>query len=279
MLLPHLAKRDDVELAAVATRTSLSAANAQRKFGFMHADGDHAAVLDDPSIDAVFVVTRHRSHAGLVCEALRAGKAVFVEKPLAIDRDELQEVVETVAETGNDRLAVGFNRRFAPLLNALRAEVDSVESARMLRYLVNAGTLDAGSWYLDADAEGTRFTGEGGHFIDTCSWWLGATPARVQAAACAGRPDDVQVTLEYDDGSVAAVTYTTAGARRFPKETFEAVAGGTVARLDNFTRASVWNANQRKRLRPAITPDKGQAAQVAAFVDAVREGVAAADPV
>jgi predicted dehydrogenase/threonine dehydrogenase-like Zn-dependent dehydrogenase len=269
MLLPHLIKRDDVELAAVATRTSLSAANAQRKFGFAEAHGDHRAVLADPSIDAVFVVTRHRSHAGLVCEALRAGKAVFVEKPLAITLKQLQEVVESVDETGNDRLAVGFNRRFAPLLSALRAEVGSIGPGGMLRYLVNAGTLDAGSWYLDADAEGTRFAGEGGHFIDTCSWWLGATPVRVQAVS-AGRPDDVQVTLEYDDGSVAAVTYTTSGARRFPKETFEAVAGGTVARLDNFMRASVWNGTQRKRLRPAITPNKGQAAQVGAFIDSVR---------
>ena len=221
MLLPHLGSRDDVHLAAVATRTALSAANAQRKFGFEEAYGDHRAVLDDPTIDAVFLVTRHRSHAQLVCEALRAGKAVFVEKPLAITPDQLREVIETVAETGNDRLAVGFNRRFAPLLNALRAEVGPVGSGGMLRYLVNAGTLDAGSWYLDTDSEGTRFVGEGGHFIDTCSWWLGATPVRVHAVTAAGRPDDIHVTLEYDDGSVAALTYTSAGARRFPKETFE----------------------------------------------------------
>jgi predicted dehydrogenase len=140
----------------------------------------------------------------------------------------------------------------------------------MVRYTVNAGTLERGSWYLDADAEGTRFAGEGGHFIDTCSWWLGAEPVRIHAVAPAGRRDDVQTTVEYDDGSIAAITYSTDGPSRFPKETFEVIAEGRVARLENFVRASFWTARHRKRLRPAIAPDKGQGAEVAAFVDAVR---------
>jgi predicted dehydrogenase/threonine dehydrogenase-like Zn-dependent dehydrogenase len=270
MLLPHLAKRADVELRAVATRTSLSSANAQRKFGFEHAFGDHAEMLRDDGIDAVFVVTRHNSHAQLVCEALRAGKAVFVEKPLALTDEQLDRIVETVAETGNDRLMVGFNRRFAPMLGELRNRFGPRKQPAMVRYTVNAGTLERGSWYLDADAEGTRFVGEGGHFIDTCSWWLGAEPVRVHAVSSAGRSDDVQTTMEYDDGSIAAITYSTAGPRRFPKETFEVIADGRVARLENFMRASLWTERHRKRLRPAIAPDKGQGAEVAAFVDAVR---------
>ncbi len=117
MLLPHLAGRADVELAHVVTTTSLSAANAQRRFGFQAASTDVDGLLSDDTISAVFVVTRHHTHADLVCRALAAGKATFVEKPLALDEDELDRIVEVVRTTGNDRLMVGFNRRFAPMLD------------------------------------------------------------------------------------------------------------------------------------------------------------------
>jgi threonine dehydrogenase-like Zn-dependent dehydrogenase len=116
MLLPHLARLDTARLVHVATNRSLSAANAQRKFGFTTASTSADDVLGDESLDAIFVVTRHATHAGLVCRALETGKAVFVEKPLALTHDELTMITETVARTGNGRLMVGFNRRFAPLL-------------------------------------------------------------------------------------------------------------------------------------------------------------------
>jgi len=121
MLLPHLKQRPDVELIEVATTTALSAANARAKFGFARVSTDFQRVLVDPEINAVLIATRHDSHARIVCEALRAGKAVFVEKPLAVTAEQLAAVRDTIAETGNDRLMVGFNRRFAPALTGLRA--------------------------------------------------------------------------------------------------------------------------------------------------------------
>ncbi len=120
MLLPHIADRPDVELAKVATRRSLSAVNAQRKFSFTDAGTSTESVLRDESINTVFVVTRHSSHAALTCEALEAGKTVFVEKPLALTYQELDTILATIEATGNDRLMVGFNRRFAPMLQELR---------------------------------------------------------------------------------------------------------------------------------------------------------------
>ena len=120
MLLPHIAGRTGTELARVATRRSLSAVNAKRRFSFTDAGTDTDAVLHDDSIDVVFIVTRHSSHASLTCEALRAGKTVFVEKPLALTYEELDKILETVDATGNDRLMVGFNRRFAPMLQNMR---------------------------------------------------------------------------------------------------------------------------------------------------------------
>ena len=143
-------------------------------------DGCHRGA-DDDSLDVVFVVTRHSSHAELACRALEAGKAVFVEKPLALTTEELDRILDTVDATGNDRLMVGFNRRFAPLLADLKDRFGDPGGSYSLRYLVNAGQLDSTSWYLDAGKEGTRFVGEGGHFIDTLSWWLNSAPTEVYA--------------------------------------------------------------------------------------------------
>ena len=129
----------------------------------------------------IFIVTRHHSHADMVCRALETGKAVFVEKPLALTRDEIDRVVEVIANTGNDRLMVGFNRRFAPLLTQMRSQFGPAGSSSVTRYLVNAGPLAADSWYGNDALEGSRFTGEGGHFIDTLSWWAGSLPEEVYA--------------------------------------------------------------------------------------------------
>ncbi|MET8163543.1 bi-domain-containing oxidoreductase [Streptomyces sp. NPDC005329] len=271
MLLPHLAQREGVELSAVVTTTALSAANAQRKFGFAQATTDLDAVLGDKSIDAVFVATRHSSHAELTRKALLTGKTVFVEKPLALTEDELADVLAAVEESGNDRLQVGFNRRFAPLLQEARTRFGARTGPASLRYLVNAGKLQHGSWYLQQGAEGSRFAGEGGHFIDTASWLLEADPVSVYATAAPGN-EDLQVVLRYPDGSTAAISYVTTGAPGFPKETLDLVADGKVLRLDDFVRASVYGRKKWVSSRLPKARDKGQNAELAAFVKAVRTG-------
>ena len=141
MLLPNLARLGQAYLAHVATTRSLSAVNAQRRFGFTKASTDADAVFEDESLDAIFIVTRHHSHAAMVCRALETGKAVFVEKPLALTRDEVDRVVEAIAATGNDRLMVGFNRRFAPMLTQMRSQFGAAGGGAVMRYLVNAGPL------------------------------------------------------------------------------------------------------------------------------------------
>ncbi|MGW2116590.1 bi-domain-containing oxidoreductase [Streptomyces zhihengii] len=271
MLLPHLARRDGVELAAVVTTTALSAANARRKFGFAEATTDLDTVLGDEGIDAVFVVTRHSSHAELTRKALLAGKAVFVEKPLALTGDELAGVLAAVEESGNDRIQVGFNRRFAPLLREAKARFGARTGPASLRYLVNAGGLAHGSWYLRQDTEGSRFAGEGGHFIDTASWLLDADPVSVYAVTTPGN-EDLQVVLGYPDGSTATISYVTTGSPGFPKETLDLVADGRVLRLDDFVRASVYGRRKWVSSRLPKARDKGQSAELAAFVRAVRTG-------
>ncbi|HET6856146.1 MAG TPA: bi-domain-containing oxidoreductase [Streptomyces sp.] len=273
MLLPHLAQRDGVELSTVVTTTALSAANAKRKFGFTEATTDLDAVLGDNTIDAVFVVTRHSSHAELTRRALLADKAVFVEKPLALTEDELAGVLAAVEESGNDRLQVGFNRRFAPLLQQAKARFGARSGPASLRCLVNAGQLQHGSWYLRQGAEGSRFTGEGGHFIDTASWLLEADPVSVYALATPGN-EDLQVVLRYPDQSTATISYLTTGAAGFPKETLDLVADGKVLRLDDFVRASVHDSSRKRWVSSRLPKarDKGQSAELAAFIKAVRTG-------
>ena len=271
MLLPHLASLPSAQLAHVATTRSLSVVNAQRRFGFTTASTSADAVLEDTTLDAIFIVTRHHTHADLVCRALETGKAVFVEKPLALTGDELDRIANVVAKTGNDRLMVGFNRRFAPLLVQMRSQFGPASSDSVMRYLVNAGPLASDSWYRNDTLEGSRFTGEGGHFIDTLSWWAGRSPEDVVAVPGPGK-DDVQVVIRFAGGATGVITYMTAGNARYPKETFDVAAGGQSARLDNFRKATVWAGRREKATRSRGGQDKGQRAELAGFVEACLKG-------
>ena len=278
MLLPGLAQLPSAHLAHVATTRSLSAVNAQRRFGFTTASTNAEAVLEDESLDAIFIVTRHHTHADLVCRALEAGKTVFVEKPLALTREELDRVVEVIAKTGNDRLMVGFNRRFAPLLTRMRSEFGPASSSAVTRYLVNAGPLAADSWYRNDALEGSRFTGEGGHFLDTLSWWADSIPEEVYAVQ-GPEEDDVQVTVRFQNGASGVISYVTTGNSRFPKETLDAAAGGRSARLDNFRKATVWAGRGHNTIRARGGQDKGQRSELARFVEASLAGAALPIPV
>jgi predicted dehydrogenase/threonine dehydrogenase-like Zn-dependent dehydrogenase len=271
MLLPHLAKFPAAHLAHVATTRSLSAVNAQRRFGFTTASTTADAVLEDASLDAIFIATRHHTHADLVCRALETGKAVFVEKPLALTRDEVERIMQVVITTGNDRLMVGFNRRFAPLLVELRSRFAPPKGASVSRYLVNAGRLDADSWYSNEELEGSRFAGEGGHFIDTLSWWAGSLPEQVYAVPGPER-DDLQATVRFQDGSSATIAYLTTGNPRYPKETLDSAGGGRSARLDNFRAAAVWIGRGQQTSKSRGGQDKGQRGELEQFVEAARTG-------
>jgi len=137
---------------------------------------------------------------------------------------------------------------------------------------VNAGKVDPKSWYADAEGEGSRFVGEGGHFIDTVSWWMGTEPTEVTTARTPDDADNLIVTLRYPDGSTGVVTYATGGDPRYPKELLEVFGQGAVAKLDNFARSEIWRGGKPKSQRSIGTIDKGQRNELASFIDAVKTG-------
>lgn len=275
MLLPVLAKDSSVRLIDVATTNGLSAANASRKFGFERNGTDYAALLKAEDLDAVLIATRHATHPKIAAEALRAGKAVFVEKPLAIDRAGAELVRKAIVESGNERLQVGFNRRFAPLVRAAADVFGNSHGPLAMTYRVHSGQVDRSSWYADA-SEGSRFAGEAGHFFDVFSFLTGARPVMVYAQVL--RPlnptrDDLEnivAVVNYEDGSVGNLLYLTQGGAKLPKEHLEVFGGGKTVQLENFERLNVYEGVRTRTVKAGV--DKGQSAELRAFVDAVKSG-------
>jgi len=196
MLLPHLMQDKTVCFKEVATATSLSAANAGRKFGFERTSTDYKTLLAADDIDAVVIATQHAAHSGMTVEALQVGKTVYVEKPLAINIEGLDAVQQAIVDSGNDRLMVGFNRRFSPLVREIRKIISERVAPLVMHYRVHAGQLETGSWYLDSSGQGSRFIGEAGHFFDVFSYLANSRPVTVMSRCLRRKPSFLPATLQ-----------------------------------------------------------------------------------
>jgi predicted dehydrogenase len=271
VLLPAFQARPGTLLRRVATAHGLTAFDAQRKFGFKEAGTDVGEVLADPDVDLVCIATRHDAHAALVVDALRAGKHVFVEKPLAIDADQLREV-EAAAAASTGVLLVGFNRRFSPLAVAMRRALDG-RGPIAATYRVNAGTLPPGHWLNDPVVGGGRIVGEGCHFVDFLAFLTGDAAIDSVEARCAGRPrglaEDVVIQLGFSDGSVGQILYTAKGDPSLGKERVEAHAGGSSVVLDDFRSVEIVSGGKRRKISAG---GKGHAEEIAALLAAVKAG-------
>jgi polar amino acid transport system substrate-binding protein len=266
VLLPKVRGAEGVTLTCVVTKTGISAHHSKDKFGFAEAATDPQAALDDPSTDAIFVATRHDTHAALTARALRAGKHVFCEKPLAIDSAGLDDVM-AAAQGASGVLTVGFNRRFAPLLIKAKQALEPRSGPLMMIYRINAGALPSDSW-IQRDEGGGRILGEVCHFVDSLTFLCGSLPTEVQAASAGGQSDAVSALLRFADGSVGTIVYSSLGDPSLPKEYLEAFAHGRVVRLDDFNQLTV-HSGGKTRIEKA-KQDKGQAQLVQAFLGAAR---------
>lgn len=274
VLLPRLKKIDAVELHTLVTQRGISADHSADSFGFAHSDTDDAAIFDNPDINAVLITTPHSTHASLTARALAAGKNVMVEKPLALDREELNTVIRARLQS-DAFLQVGFNRRFAPLAVQARDRLKAAGGSKYVLLRVNAGQLPDDSWQNAPEEGNGRILGEVCHFIDLARFLVGDDIKTVQAAAASvsqGACDDLTVLLNFADGSLATIAYTALGDTAYSKELIEAFAGGTVININDFRGLTVTAGGKESKSGRSMEQDKGHTAELQAFAEAVAAG-------
>ncbi len=290
-LLPALDKVKGVRRVGVATRSGLSGRHVGDKFGFEYCTTDYHELLADENVQAVLILTRHGSHAHFVAEALRAGKAVFVEKPLALNVEQLREVVRALSvkdlelrtevsqsSTLNPQfLMVGFNRRFAPTTRFVRERLANGAGPLVAHCRCNAGYIPPDSWVHDPQQGGGRIIGEVCHFVDLVHALTGGLTQAVHVAAAGGAQadlrDNLTISLKLDNGSVGSIVYAAGGDKSFPREQIEVFGQGAVATIQNFKSASVTQSGRTSKTgRFSLGVDRGHVEELKAFFHHLRQG-------
>lgn len=266
--------------ASLHTIASAGGANAVvygKRNNFAQATSDTDGLIANSAINTIAIVTQHNTHARFAAQALRAKKNVFVEKPLALTREELADVRQ--AHFGADRhLMVGFNRRFSPLVQTMKRLLDAVPVPKSFVMVMNAGAIPAGHWTQDAAIGGGRIIGEACHYIDLMRFLTGSSIVSVQARRLgetgveAVTEDKAAIVLGFADGSFGTIHYLANGGASFPKERIEVFAGGGVLQLDNFLKLKGFNWARFKK-QSLIRQDKGQNSCTRAFVEAIEKGL------
>jgi polar amino acid transport system substrate-binding protein len=275
MLLPHF-KSQGVEFGSIATATGISAHDVGKKFGFAYAVSSADEVLDDPSINLIVIGTRHDTHAALARAALERNKHVFVEKPLALNDQQLESVLEAVAGS-SAKLMVGYNRRFSPLAQRAKEFFSNRETPLSILYRVNAGRIPKEHWIQNAQEGGGRIIGEVCHFIDLMQYLTGALPISVFAESISANSskivdaDSVFITLRFADGSNGTIAYIGEGEKGLAKERVEIFGSGKVFVLDDFRRATFYRDGREEQVT-LKAQDKGQQQQVRQVCACVLEG-------
>jgi predicted dehydrogenase/threonine dehydrogenase-like Zn-dependent dehydrogenase len=273
-LLPNIPKDYDVSLKGIATATGISARSTAERFGFEFCTTDVREILESDEINTIFIATRHNNHAELVLKSLKAGKHVFVEKPLCLTIEELNEIAKLYLSLGDSRpnLMVGFNRRFSPASKWIKDKLGQGPMA--LFYRINAGYVPSDSWMQDYEIGGGRIIGEVCHFVDFLTYMNGSHPIAVNAMGMktADTLDDVlNISVSYLNGSIGSIAYYSNGDKGLPKEYCEIYANGTTAVIDDYKKA-VFYANGKKRIKRSLIQNKGQHIEVAEFISAIITG-------
>jgi predicted dehydrogenase/threonine dehydrogenase-like Zn-dependent dehydrogenase len=284
-LIPHLKSSSDVQLLGVASATGVNAKQKAEKFGFAYCATDIKPLLEDPNIDAIFIGTRHATHADFTMQALNAGKHVFVEKPMVVTEEQLAAVIEAYNAANAKQptgLMVGLNRRFAPMVLRLRDAFGSAGSLQMV-YRVNSGNIPTSTWLHEEDEGGGMLIGEMCHFVDVMQYLCGQRPAKVYTQPLTlnsqkvSDHDNLSMVIAFAGGSVGTLCYNTVGNNGFPKERLEVYGGGSVGVIDDFRLLEIMKGGKPARVKSA-NQDKGQKREVAETIDAFRAKGAAPIP-
>ncbi|MBN8444747.1 MAG: bi-domain-containing oxidoreductase [Gammaproteobacteria bacterium] len=283
VLIPAF-KAAGAQLHTISTSGGINSVIHGEKAGFASASTDTQALLENPVINTAVIVTQHNTHAYFTEQALRQGKHVFVEKPLAITSEELEKVANAYAECdGKQLLMLGFNRRFAPQVQKMKTLLNAVKEPKSFIMTMNAGAIPADHWTQDNTVGGGRIIGEACHFIDLMRYLAGSEIVSVQARRMGDNShqaiteDKAAIILGFADGSFGTIHYFANGSSSFPKERVEVFAAGRVLQLDNFLKLKGfgWPGFSKMNL---WRQDKGQAACCQAFLSAIKDGKACPIP-
>jgi len=268
-LIPNIPKNNNISKIGILTNNGTTSKRVAERFGFGFCTSDEKDIFQSSDINTVFIATRHDSHAEYVLKALKAGKNVFVEKPICLSIEELHLIAD--AYNGDNHLLVGFNRRFSKLSVLLKEQIGN--GPMTMTYRVNAGIIPTDSWIQDMELGGGRIIGEVCHFIDYLTWLNGSLPISVFASALPdseNNNDTVNIQLSFENGSIGVVSYFANGPKSLPKEYIEVFHSGTAGIIENFKELKVFGKNKiRKKL---FNQDKGQAQMVEVFLNAIING-------
>ena len=275
VILPNMAKIGGYELVGLCTATGVSAEGTGKKYDFKYITTDSDEIFKNTEINSVFVTTRHNDHASKVLKAIENQKHCFVEKPLCIYEEELEAINE--AYNGKSILQVGFNRRFAPMVETMKNKLNGQIA---INYRVNAGVIPKEVWIQDRSIGGGRIIGEVCHFIDTCSYLISSNVVSVYAATVQKNDqsipneDNVNIVLNYANGSTATISYFAYGDNSMPKEQIEAFGNGISMQLNDFRELTIYRGVKAKKEKSA-NQDKGFINEFKAFKVSVESGVSA----
>jgi predicted dehydrogenase/threonine dehydrogenase-like Zn-dependent dehydrogenase len=272
-LLPYV-KSFGVSLDTVATSKGITANSVAKKFGFNTASSDADDVISNANINTVFIATPHNSHAKYILQALKAGKHVFVEKPLAITEEELEEIKD-YCNRHNSNVMVGFNRRFSPIAQELKKSFTGINEPLVINYRVNAGLIPKEHWTQNEEIGGGRIIGEVCHFIDLMQYFTEAVPETIYTQSINApnqkikNDDNVVISIRFSNGSVGSIVYVATGDKSLPKERIEIFGGAKVGIIHDFRKGELHSGS---KIKPFKNEGKGHKQEVEIFLQAVKEG-------
>lgn len=261
ILLPALKKIRKVNLTGIATTNGISSHQAGKKFGFSYCTSDYKEILTDKSIGSLIITTPHNLHSKMVIEGLKAGKNIFVEKPLCVNQKELEQIIK-IFNPSKQRLMVGFNRRFSSLATLAKSYFEKRTTALIMNYRINAGYISGNHWVNDIKISGGRIIGEVCHFIDFFQFITNSYPQKVYVESIGGNPGKYQIdenvclTIYFSDGSIGTIIYTTKGSKAFSRERIEIFSEDSVFIIEDFKKLTVIKGNKKKRFTK-LTQDLG----------------------
>ena len=274
-LIPHV-KASEASLDTVVTSKGITSKNVAQKFGFNTSSSAAKDVLENKSINTVFIATPHNSHAKYVIEALKNDKNVFVEKPLAMNAEELEQV-ERAYKKSQNHLLVGFNRRFSDVSKTIKGFFEGLTEPIFVNIRINAGFILKEHWTQNPEIGGCRIIGEMCHFIDLMQYFTDSEPVKVYAECIntanekTKADDNISIVVKFKNGSVGNLIYLANGDKSLPKELIEVFGGGITGRIHDFRYGEIHNKNKTTKIK---SPSKGHKQEVAAFIDALNNEMA-----